>query len=108
MFELRGKLSIATKTYLEITGFLGFLAIWSAVSVAKWLPVSILPPPWRVLTAFRELFYEDALLQNAIFSIKLNALGYLEAIAFALPIGFLIGLFPLFRGLLERYVTALR
>ena len=41
-------------------------------------------------------------------SIGLNLAGYVEAILLAIPIGFLIGLLPFFRGLFQRHVDAIR
>jgi len=38
----------------------------------------------------------------------LNVAGYLEAVAICVPLGFLIGLFPLFKGLFSRQVDAIR
>jgi len=38
----------------------------------------------------------------------LNVAGYVEAVAICLPLGFLIGLFPLFKGLFSRQVDAIR
>ena len=41
-------------------------------------------------------------------SIGLNMAGYVEALLIALPIGFLIGLFPFFRGSFQMQVAAIR
>ena len=48
------------------------------------------------------------LIFNALRSVWLNVQGYVWAIFISLPIGFLIGLFPLFRGLFSKQVDALR
>ena len=68
----------------------------------------LLPPPTRVLAAIPEMVREDDLVGNTFYSIQLNALGYLLALAIALPLGFLLGLLPLFRGLFSRVVDAYR
>ncbi len=107
-FSLRGSLPSRTKTLVEIGGAMLFLIIWWALVYFGVVRSSILPSPIRVLTSFPELHFDDALIRNTLYSIKLNVLGYIEAVAIALPLGFLIGLFPLFRGLFERYITALR
>lgn len=69
---------------------------------------SILPSPVEVFTSFKDLYLYDDLVGNTAFSIFLNVMGYLIAVAIALPFGFLIGLFPLFRALFSRQVDALR
>lgn len=51
---------------------------------------------------------KDDLLYNALRSIWLNVQGYFWAVFIAIPIGFLIGLLPLFRGLFSKQVDALR
>jgi NitT/TauT family transport system permease protein len=68
----------------------------------------LLPPPGRVLQAFVPLIKEEGLFPNAIRSIWLNLQGYFWAVLIAVPIGFIIGLFPLFRGLFSQQVDVLR
>jgi len=108
LFELRGEISKRTSLMVEILGLFMFLLIWFIITYFQWIPLALLPSPIKVLTSFKELHFEDALLRNAFYSIKLNYTGYLEAILIALPLGFLIGLFPLFKSLCNRYVNALR
>ncbi len=68
---------------------------------------SFLPRPGGVLMAFDDV-YEDNLFENARKSIFRNLQGYFWAIMIALPVGFLIGLFPIFRGMFNGQVNALR
>ncbi len=68
----------------------------------------ILPKPMAVLKAFPDLFINNALLKNMFRSIGLNLMGYVEAMLLAIPLGFLIGLLPFFRGLFQRQVDAFR
>ena len=64
----------------------------------------LLPSPIKVLKAFPELNKEDDIIGNTFLSIKLNILGYIVAILVAIPVGFLLGLIPLFRGLFSKIV----
>jgi len=50
----------------------------------------------------------SSLVFNTSYSIMLNILGYLWAIVLSLMVGFLIALVPFFRGLLSRYIDAVR
>jgi NitT/TauT family transport system permease protein len=68
----------------------------------------ILPPPNKVLTAFGGLFKNDNIGFHTKRSVWLNLQGYFWAILIALPIGLVIGLFPLFRGLFSKQVDATR
>ena len=61
-----------------------------------------------VLKSFNELLYEDYLIPNSFQSIKLNLLGYVVAILVSIPLGFVLGLIPLFRGLFARIFDSFR
>jgi NitT/TauT family transport system permease protein len=50
----------------------------------------------------------SSMLYNTSYSVLLNILGYIEAILFSIIVGFIIALFPFFRGLLSRYIDAIR
>ena len=105
-FELRGKLPNKTKFIIGLIGTIILISLWLLVTEGGFISKSILPSPIKVLTSFSELHYEDELVRNAIFSLVLNLLGLLEATVIAIPLGFLIGLFPIFRSLTEGYITA--
>jgi len=77
-----------------------------ASSFEKVYPV--LPPPSKIPDAYRQLIAHDQLIANTSRSIWLNIQGYLWALLIALPIGFVLGLIPLFRGLFSRQIDALR
>ncbi len=68
----------------------------------------ILPPPHRVFLSFNELINKDALISNTAFSLWLNLKGYFWALLLAFPLGFILGLSPIVRGLFGRQVDALR
>ncbi|MCG8748261.1 ABC transporter permease [Tenacibaculum finnmarkense] len=68
----------------------------------------ILPSPIKVIKAFPELNSDDDVIGNTFLSIKLNLLGYLLAIIIAIPVGFLLGLIPLFRGLFSKIIDSYR
>lgn len=82
------------------------LAEANAVDSIKVYPV--LPPPPAVLGSYPSLFKEDNLTIEALRSIWLNLQGYFWAVFISLLIGFIIGLFPLFRGLFNKQINALR
>lgn len=68
----------------------------------------VVPLPTEVAMSYGQLIQEDKLWENALRSIWLNLKGYFWAVLVCIPIGFLIGLFPLFRGLFSKPVDALR
>lgn len=84
------------------------LAVWYSVYFSGLVSPGLLPAPHQVLLSLEELHFKDALLRNMMFSIRLNMLGYLEAVLAAVPLGFAIGLSPVLRALCSRYMDAIR
>jgi len=82
------------------------LAFANAKEFRKTYPT--VPLPTHVVQSFPDLVKEDALFYNAWRSIWLNIRGYFWAILFSIPLGFLIGLLPIFRGMFSKPVDALR
>lgn len=133
MFKLRGKLETQQKIVLSIIGIIIFLLFWMFLT-SEFIEVDpslyadpddptaianapthraivspgILPKPSRVLTAFGDLYQDNDLIKNSFWSIGLNLAGYAKAILIALPLGFLIGLIPLFRGAFQSHIDAIR
>ncbi|MCI5059002.1 MAG: ABC transporter permease subunit [Flavobacteriales bacterium] len=68
----------------------------------------LLPSPIKVIESFPELNSKDDLIGNTFFSIKLNVFGYLIAIGISIPLGFLLGLVPLFRGMFSKVFDSFR
>lgn len=105
--KLRGRLPDTVQVIVSLVGAAAFLLAWHAfVSVTHMKP-SILPSPVRVLTCLPDLM-ERHLVENFLFSIQINLLGYAESVAISLVLGFIIGLNPTVRALCERPLTAFR
>lgn len=68
----------------------------------------ILPPPFQVVETIPGLIQNDNLKENTFKSVWINLKGYLYAILIAIPLGFLIGLLPIFKGMFNRPVDAIR
>lgn len=105
--ELRGKLDKKTSTIIGVSGFVIILLLWSWIA-HRIGSNSILPSPIAVFSSLKELHFNDYLVQNILFSLKLNFWGYLEAIAIAVPFGFLIGLSPIANSLFSKYIDSMR
>lgn len=108
LVKLRGELDAKTTTIVQLVGLGLIISLWSAVSGLELIPNSLLPTPWSVLSSFAELHFQDALIRNVFYSIKINLMGYMEALLIAVPAGFLIGLLPVCRELFRRYIDATR
>lgn len=107
-FALRAVLSGRIKIACELIGTGIILAVWIVITEFKLISPGILPSPIRILKSFKELHFQDALIRNVFCSLKLNLLGYLEAVLMALPLGFLIGLISPLRATLARYIASAR
>jgi len=107
IFELRYPMPKRQQLLLEICGLIGFLVLWQLVAMKIDSP-AILPSPLVVLSSFPELHFEDFLIKNAFFSIKINLLGYFQAILISIPLGMAVGLFTPVGAVVNRYVDAIR
>lgn len=108
LFELRGNLERIPSIIIGVLGLGFILAAWHFITDGNKEIQALMPAPLSVLEAFKELHYKDFLIENSWISIVRNYHGYLKAVMYALPVGFLIGLFPLFRALFSKYVDAIR
>jgi NitT/TauT family transport system permease protein len=108
LFELRGNLTKRENNYLLYLGIFLILLLWQAITSLTNVPSGVFPSPIKVLKCFPELHFQDAVVRNALYSLYLNQAGMFLAVIASLPLGFIIGLFPLFRGLTERQIAVFR
>ncbi len=110
LLKLRGLVSSRTNALLQFGGFVLLLLVWYVLTIGEEpiVRTAILPKPIDAFYAFFELLNDNDLIVHVFHSIGLNLAGYIEAILLALVIGFIVGLYPLFRGLFQRQVDALR
>lgn len=108
LFTLRGTLNKKTQTIIQITGVLFLLMLWYLLSASMIVSPALLPSPTRVIAALPDLHFKDALIRNLGYSLYLNYAGYIEAILICVPVGFIVGLFPLFKGMFNKQVDAIR
>jgi len=110
LFKLRGPLSKGQYLVLAVIGIALFLLLWIVLTMGESPIVSsgILASPFRVISAYGDLYRDNELIRNAAYSIGLNLSGYIKAIILSVIIGFAIGLIPLFRGLFQGIMEAIR
>lgn len=110
LFALRAELDHRMRVILAAAGVAFVLLVWHLLTMGSspMVEPAVLPHPWRVLLAFGDLYRDNDLIRNTCRSLGINLAGYLEALAIALPLGFLIGLLPLFRGGFQKQVESLR
>ncbi len=69
---------------------------------------SSLPQPWGIIQAIPTLINKYKLIENTGKSLWINILSYMVAILISIPLGFLLGLVPLFRGLFGQIFDSFR
>lgn len=107
-FELRGSLPRSTRIQISLLGLAGLVLLWwLAVTIEIFNP-RIIPSPFAILGCLPELVQRDQIFRHLLLTIFMNAMSWLEGAAIALPIGFAIGLFPLFSALFGGYIQATR
>lgn len=110
LFTLRGEIPRQYRLILEIIGVAVFLLLWFFLTYGEEPIVSnlTLPSPGDVFMSYKEMYLENNLVKNTFRSIGLNLGGYIKALLWTLPLGFIIGLFPVFRGMFHRSIDAIR
>lgn len=108
LFELRGELGKKQALLIQVLGAIFLLGLWQAAVTFLNISTGILPTPMQVLNSFQELFVQDQLVKNLAYSIKINLYGYAEAILICIPLGFILGLFPLFREMFSKPLDSMR
>ena len=109
LFKFGGNVDNKTNVFISIVGAIILIAIWHLLTYSGTvIPHKILPTPASVLVGFKRLFLEEGILKEIYYSVRLNLLGYVYALAIAIPLGFIIGIYPLPKSLFQRYVDSIR
>ena len=108
LFKLGENLTKSTTYILAAIGFVLIILLWQAAVTFGGISNTIFPSPFKVITSMYELYANYNLVGNTWYSVKLNLWGYAEAILISIPLGFLIGLFPIFNGMFSKWVDSIR
>lgn len=109
LLKMGGEISKRTEIIVGIVGFVVLMCLWYLITLnGSIVPSKILPNPVDAIQSYPSLISDSDLFGNMWYTIKLNLLGYFYALIIAIPLGFLIGLFPLTKALFNKYIDALR
>lgn len=108
LFELRGQLPKSTKIQIGLIGLAAIVLVWWLAVLSGIFNSKIIPSPFAILTSLPELVQRDQMFRHLFLTIFMNAMSWIEGAAIALPIGFAIGLIPLFNALFGGYIQATR
>ncbi|HTR87949.1 MAG TPA: ABC transporter permease [Reyranella sp.] len=93
---------------IEILAFVVALAVWQALSMAHIWPEVLFPSPLQVIATFRDDLASGVLLVNLGVSLKSLMLGFVVGCAFAVPLGYLMGLNSTSRDFFDPLVNLLQ
>lgn len=125
LFKFGGEVDKKTASIINVFGWILLLFIWWLLPTMGWIKTSILPSPVDVFSAYGKMFIPSpmeglnetllqrilgsrGLLYNTGYSIMINFSGYIQALLFAIPLGFLVGLIPFTRHLISKQIEAIR
>ena len=107
--QFGGGISAKESKVIGIIGAMLLLLVWYIATFSgNFISPGILPSPISVIGAVPTLFSDYDLLNNIWYTIQLNMVGYIIAVVIAIPLGFIIGIFPLFNALFRKYFEAMR
>ena len=107
-FELRGKMSKSSRIRIGLIGLAVIIFLWWLAVTLKIFNPRIIPTPFAIIGCLPELVQRDNMFYHLFLTVFMNAMSWIEGAAIALPIGFTIGLFPLFSALFGGYIQATR
>jgi NitT/TauT family transport system permease protein len=108
-FKPGGEISKKEARVIGIIGAVLLAVVWYLVTrTGEVISPGILPNPVKVIKSIPLLFEKHHLIQNIWYTVSLNISGYVIAVVLALPLGFLIGMIPMFNSLFRKYFEALR
>lgn len=108
LFKMGGNVNKKTDTTVFFIGLGILMLFWYVVTYYGLISVRILPNPIDVIKSYVVMYNECNLIENTWYSIKLNFIGYFYALIIAVPLGFVIGIFPIGKSLFNRIFDAFR
>jgi NitT/TauT family transport system permease protein len=108
LFKLRGEMTSNQNMLYGVIGIALWLFTWWFTTEVGWMSPKIAPGPFTVLGTIPDLHFNHALVRNIGYTLGMNLLGTLIAIAISLPLGLVLGLIPLFRGMSAPFFVGLR
>ena len=99
LFRMGGELEGGNAFVISVLGVILFGLLWQMSISFGLIEARLLPSPISIVSAVPDLVSKYHLVPNLLYSLKLNLMGYGVALLFAVPLGFLLGLSPLARGI---------
>ena len=109
LLQFGGTITKKQSTIVTVIGALVLLLLWYFVTYnGRFINQKILPNPVDVIKSIPDLVSRYDIFGNILYTVGLNLSGYFFALIIAIPVGFLIGIYPLPNALFKPYFEALR
>lgn len=106
--DIKKPVSKQVTVILGVASWSLFLLGWHFISTSGQINSQLFPPPLKVFTALWVLFAEQNFLADVLQSVLRILVSYGIAIAIALPLGLLMGTFPIVEAFLNPLVSPFR
>lgn len=107
-FAIRGPVTVTQKIMLALLIWAIFFGVWEFVSMAGLANTLLVPPPHKVLATLVDLFVNRGFTGDVLVSLERVMLSFAIACAVAVPLGVLMGVFPVIEAFLNPFVSAWR
>ena len=108
LFEFKRPISLSLKIGLAAIAWVSFLLGWHFLAAASFTPEALLPGPAKVLGALWDLFATQSFGFDVLASVKRILVSFLLAVCIALPLGVIMGTFPVAEGFFNPLVSPFR
>lgn len=108
LFEFKKPIGRTLQISLAIAAWVVFLSGWHFLAAASFTPEALFPGPAKVATALYELFATQAFGVDVLMSVKRILISFAIALAIALPLGMVMGTFPVAEGFFNPLVSPFR
>jgi NitT/TauT family transport system permease protein len=98
----------AQRILLGTAAWVLFLGLWQYAATADLAPQRLFPPPTQVIATLETLFREQGFHADVLASLRRVGISFLLAFAFALPLGLLMGAFPVVAAFFNPLVSPFR
>ena len=96
------------KKFLPVIAFIVVLTLWQGLIVLLDIPDYVLPTPWQVLVALKEMCFSGQLLNNTVASLFRVTWGFYLAVVTGIPLGLFMGRSKVVRTALNPFIQFLR
>jgi NitT/TauT family transport system permease protein len=108
LFEFRKPVGRRLKYTLGASAWILFLAGWHLLAISSFTPDALLPTPGKVVMALYDLIAERGFGTDILQSVKRILISFTIALSIALPLGIMMGAFPVVESFLNPLVSPFR